>query len=53
MLPILFTNNSWKEVEKNIPIQGVEPGPAGWKPAILAVRPYGINVIGKSTLLEM
>ena len=28
---------------KMIPIPGVEPGPAGWKPAILAVRPYGID----------
>ena len=30
--------------EKNIefPTPGVEPGPAGWKPAILAVRPRGI-----------
>ena len=30
---------------KKIPIPGVEPGPAGWKPAILAVRPYGIDMI--------
>ena len=29
---------------KMIPIPGVEPGPAGWKLAILAVRPYGIDV---------
>ena len=25
------------------PTPGVEPGPAGWKPAILAVRPRGID----------
>ena len=31
------------EFSKKIPIPGVEPGPAGWKPAILAVRPYGIG----------
>ncbi len=30
------------EIQKKIPIPGVEPGPAGWKPAILAVRPYGM-----------
>ena len=29
---------------KKFPIPGVEPGPAGWKPAILAVRPYGIDI---------
>ena len=27
-----------------VPTPGVEPGPAGWKPAILAVRPRGIDV---------
>ena len=27
---------------KIFPTPGVEPGPAGWKPAILAVRPRGI-----------
>ena len=27
-----------------IPTPGVEPGPAGWEPAILAVRPRGINM---------
>ena len=25
------------------PIPGIEPEPAGWKPAILATRPYGIT----------
>ena len=29
---------------KFFPTPGVEPGPAGWKPAILAVRPRGIDV---------
>ena len=28
---------------KKFPIPGVEPGPARWKRAILAVRPYGIR----------
>ena len=33
----------WKfEEEKNLPTPGVEPGPSGWKPDILAVRPRGI-----------
>ena len=27
---------------KTIPTPGVEPGPSGWKPDILAVRPRGI-----------
>ena len=27
------------------PTPGVEPGPAGWKPAILAVRPRGISIL--------
>ena len=30
------------EKEKLIPTPGVEPGPSGWKPDILAVRPRGI-----------
>ena len=29
---------------KILPTPGVEPGPSGWKPDILAVRPYGIIV---------
>ena len=29
---------------KNIPTPGVEPGPSGWKPDILAVRPRGNNM---------
>ena len=24
---------------------GIEPGPAGWKPAILAIRPHGIRIM--------
>jgi hypothetical protein len=28
---------------KHIPTPGVEPGPVGWKPAILTVRPRGIG----------
>ena len=28
--------------KSNFPTPGVEPGPIGWKPAILAVRPRGI-----------
>ncbi len=32
-----------KNMKKDFPIPGVEPGPAGWKPAILAVRPYGMR----------
>ena len=33
----------WKfDEEKNLPTPGVEPGPSGWKPDILAVRPRGI-----------
>jgi hypothetical protein len=37
-------SHSKKDLSKNkiFPIPGVEPGPAGWKPAILAVRPYGM-----------
>ena len=27
-----------------LPMPGIEPGPAGWKPAILAIRPHGINM---------
>ena len=34
-----------KETQNDIPTPGVEPGPAGWKPAILAVRPRGIAVM--------
>ena len=32
---------SKEEKEKWIPTPGVEPGPPGWKPDILAVRPRG------------
>ena len=40
-------NSFWA---KTIPTPGVEPGPSGWKPDILAVRPRGMNgdiVVGK------
>lgn len=30
-------------VHKKLPIPGIEPGPSGWKPDILATRPYGRN----------
>ena len=26
---------------QKFPMPGIEPGPAGWKPAILATRPHG------------
>ena len=29
---------------QNVPTPGVEPGPSGWKPDILAVRPRGNNI---------
>ena len=29
---------------QNVPTPGVEPGPSGWKPDILAVRPRGNNM---------
>ncbi len=32
----------WKH--KKIPTPGVKPGPAGWKPAILAIRPVFFNL---------
>ena len=31
-----------RHVSKRFPTPGVEPGPSGWKPDILAVRPRGI-----------
>ncbi len=31
----------WKQ-KKNVPMPGIEPGPSGWKPDILATRPHGI-----------
>ena len=37
----------WQEhflkIEKNIPVPGIEPEPAGWEPAILTTRPYRIR----------
>ncbi len=32
-----------KEI-KDIPVPGIEPGPPGWEPGILATRPHGIFV---------
>ena len=29
--------------ENKSPTPGIEPGPAGWKPAILAIRPRGTS----------
>ena len=34
----------YQKTLKNIPTPGVEPGPSGWKPDILAVRPRGNNM---------
>ena len=48
-----FISSKWMVIRYQIQIEkiriyfptpGVEPGPAGWKPAILAVRPRGIVV---------
>ena len=38
-------------LKNNSPTPGIEPGPAGWKPAILAIRPREIlGVVGSKTL---
>ena len=34
-----------KDYKKFSPTPGIEPGPPGWKPGILAIRPRGI--VGK------
>ena len=34
-----------EEKKLDIPTPGVEPGPAGWEPAILTVRPRGMYVL--------
>ena len=46
---MLFTDTAmhlFKEskivLKKDSPIPGIEPGPSGWKPDILATRPYGM-----------
>ena len=31
--------NPGAEKKKRIPLPGIEPGPAGWEPAILTTRP--------------
>ena len=35
--PVAFEQKNY-----NFPIPGIEPEPPGWKPGILATRPYGI-----------
>ena len=37
-------NRKWikERNKKRFPIPGIEPEPLGWKPSILATRPYGI-----------
>ena len=55
----LATSSSWRRLSppcqsttlkshrvhgQNVPTPGVEPGPSGWKPDILAVRPRGNNM---------
>ena len=38
------TNKSWqKKWKKESPTPGIEPGPPGWKPGILAIRPRGMS----------
>ncbi len=39
---ILFNKTPSRRGQVKFPTPGVEPGPAGWKPAILTVRPRGI-----------
>lgn len=39
---ISSSNTSFAGSMQKIPTPGVEPGPPGWKPGILAVRPRGI-----------
>ena len=34
--------NSSLFCKNRFPTPGIEPGPAGWEPAILTTRPYGI-----------
>ena len=36
--------NLFQKGSKKFPIPGIEPGPSGWKPDILATRPYGIFI---------
>ena len=32
-----------KDCKKRSPTPGIEPGPPGWKPGILAIRPRGMD----------
>ena len=54
VLYILKKKNQLIKHENNLkklmsPTPGIEPGPARWKPAILAIRPRGILVESANT----
>ena len=34
-------NKNGQNAKHGLPIPGIEPEPPGWKPGILATRPYG------------
>ena len=38
-----FRISPWKKMSKDVPTPGIEPGPAGWEPAILTPRPCWIT----------
>ena len=40
-----------KDCKKCSPTPGIEPGPPGWKPGILAIRPRGIDINGQTAML--
>ena len=45
---IAFQNQNINEEKNYFPTPGIEPGPPGWKPGILAIRPRGINVSARA-----
>ena len=46
---IIYSPMNYKKLNSSLfcknafPTPGIEPGPAGWEPAILTTRPYGIH----------
>ena len=38
-----YANKIRKNFKNKFPVPGIEPGPPGWKPDILATRPYRIT----------
>ena len=52
---MFYMSNEFEKEKKKVfsPTPGIEPGPPGWKPGILAIRPRGIAWSNREKLIKI